>query len=78
MLDKSTAGALEMVEEARDTYTPSSAQLEMIESEGFETTNFVSHRTAGKVRLLKMISQVFNPNCYRKPPVISLIRFQTP
>ena len=52
MLDKSTAALTKQQEEGEEeeaVYVPSAAQLEEIEAEGFETTKFVSHRTAGKV-----------------------------
>lgn len=52
MLDKSTAALAKEKEEGGGTgevYLPTAAQLEEIEAEGFETTKFVSHRTAGKV-----------------------------
>lgn len=53
MLDRSTAalakGREEGQEEEEAVYVPTAAQLEGIEAEGFESTKFVSHRTAGKV-----------------------------
>ena len=51
MLEKSTLALskVKVEEERTETFVPTSAQLEMIEAEGFENTKFVSHRTAGKV-----------------------------
>ena len=42
------------------TYVPTPAQREMIESEAFEVANFVSHRTAGKVRKERWLRPVIN------------------
>ena len=55
MLDKSTAAMTTDKgaegEGGATVYVPTAAQRDMIEAEGFETATFVSHRTAGKVRV---------------------------
>ena len=50
MLDKSVVSLSEKKDDvAASDYVPTPAQREMIESESFETANFVSHRTASRV-----------------------------